>query len=80
MTEGSSVTLSGAASSDPDGDPLTYSWSIAGRAGAVTGVDFAQANIKGFDLGVLKKLPSLQRLELNGSEVTNVTIEALSAV
>ena len=36
-TYGSGVTLDGSGSSDPDGDPLTYSWTINGQS-AATGV------------------------------------------
>jgi Ca2+-binding RTX toxin-like protein len=41
INEGSSLTLNGSASSDPDGDPLTYSWDINGNNifGDATGVN-----------------------------------------
>jgi hypothetical protein len=38
MTYGGSVTLDASASHDPDGDGLTYSWTINGQANATTGV------------------------------------------
>jgi RHS repeat-associated protein len=33
VVEGSLVTLDGTASTDPDGDPLAYSWQLAGHSG-----------------------------------------------
>jgi hypothetical protein len=39
MTYGGSVTLDASASYDPDGDALTYAWSINGQANAATGVN-----------------------------------------
>jgi hypothetical protein len=39
MTYGGSLTLNASASSDPNGYPLTYSWTINGQANAATGVN-----------------------------------------
>ena len=38
VTYGGSLTLNASGSSDPDGDALTYSWTINGHANAATGV------------------------------------------
>jgi hypothetical protein len=38
MVYGAALSLDGSASSDPDGDPLSYSWTINGQANAATGV------------------------------------------
>ena len=37
IKQGTGLTLNGSRSSDPDGDPLTYSWTINGHAAAATG-------------------------------------------
>ena len=37
IRQGDGLTLNGSRSSDPDGDPLTYSWTINGHAAATTG-------------------------------------------
>ena len=45
--EGTSVSLSGAASSDPDGDTLSFSWSqTSGPSGTMTNADQAVASVR----------------------------------
>src|SRR5262245_52659261 len=45
--------------------------------GAVTSVDFSDAQIKGFDLSQLSRLPQLAKLELWGADVNNKSIDAI---
>ncbi|HET7792710.1 MAG TPA: PKD domain-containing protein [Rhizobacter sp.] len=46
---GSSVSLSSAGSSDPDGNPITYAWSVALRpSGSVAAISNATASTAGF--------------------------------
>ena len=56
VTEGSSLQLDASSSNDPDGDPLTYSWTINGHANAATGVKptltWAQLQALGIDDGI----------------------------
>jgi hypothetical protein len=54
VTYGGSLTLNASGASDPDGDPLTYSWTVNGHADAATGV---QPTLTWSDLAALGIVP-----------------------
>ena len=60
-TVGSAVLLKGSASSDPDGDPLTWSWSIALRPG---GSNASIASPSGAETSFVPDVPGVYTIQL----------------
>jgi hypothetical protein len=77
IREGDALTLNASSSSDPDGDPLTYTWDINGDGvfGDATGVNptltWAQLNAMGFNDGPSTLLVRVEVDDGHGHVVTS---------
>src|SRR6056297_2764859 len=81
VTEGDTVTVDGSASGDPDGDPLTYVWSIiSSPAGSTTGImdaDQAVATFTADATGVFViQLIVNDGFEDSDPDTASITVEA----
>jgi hypothetical protein len=77
MTYGGNLTLS-ASGSDPDGDSLTYSWTINGHAGAATGASPTLTWAQLQALGVTSAQPfsvSVTASDGNGASATSANVQ-----
>ncbi len=63
ITYGQPLALDGSGSSDPDGNPLTYSWTINGHANAASGV------------APVLSAAALQALGIAGGEILVISVE-----
>lgn len=82
VDEGAGAMLSGAGSSDADGDTLTYQWTqTAGPTVALTGANSATASFTAPDVGADTPLTFSLRVNdpagANGTDVVIVTVRAL---
>ena len=79
MTCGGALTLNGSGSYDPDGDPLTYSWTINGQVNAATGATPTLSWSQLQALGISSVQPFSVSVQVNDgvfttSQAHNVTV------